>query len=100
MRLAIPDLISNSYFPALAAAAQRALKADVSRATEIGRKHFPERETALIAGSVARDLPYYDAAIAPTPLAAVNEFACAISLVDGDAAYADVVATQFSDVWR
>src|SRR5204862_193964 len=139
MKLAIPDLISNSYFPALAAAelgfferegievsaelifpvdrayealrdgavdfvggaahgaagcfdytmpvlattdrliegspeiaaaavralvaTQHALKADVSRAAEVGAKRFPPREAGLIAGIVRRDLPFYDAAI-------------------------------------
>ncbi|HVC53916.1 MAG TPA: ABC transporter substrate-binding protein [Stellaceae bacterium] len=81
-------------------AAQQALKEDVSRATEVGRKRFPERETGLIAGIVARDLPYYDAAIAPAQLAAVNEFARAMSLVDGEPVYADIVAVEFSDLWR
>lgn len=81
-------------------AAQNALKDDVSRATDIGRKRFPEREAGLIAGIVARDLPYYDAAIAPAQLTALNEFARAMSLVDGKPAYGDVVATQFSDLWR
>ncbi|HEX3882820.1 MAG TPA: ABC transporter substrate-binding protein [Stellaceae bacterium] len=71
--------------------AQNALKADVSRATEVGRKRFPDREAGLIAGIVARDLPYYDAAIAPAQLAAVNTFAEAMSLVDGEASYSDIV---------
>jgi ABC-type nitrate/sulfonate/bicarbonate transport system substrate-binding protein len=72
-------------------AAQNALKADVARATEVGRQRFPERETGLIAGIVARDLPYYDAAITPAQLAAVNRFAGAMSLVDGEPSYTDVV---------
>jgi ABC-type nitrate/sulfonate/bicarbonate transport system substrate-binding protein len=71
--------------------AQTALKADVSRATEVGRRRFPERETGLIAGIIARDLPYYDAAIAPAQLAAVNTFAEAMSLVDGEAPYSEIV---------
>ncbi len=81
-------------------AAQQALKADVTRATEVGRRRFPPRETALIAGIVRRDLPFYDTAISPASLEAVNEFARAMSLVDGDAPYQDVVATQFSHLWR
>jgi ABC-type nitrate/sulfonate/bicarbonate transport system substrate-binding protein len=72
-------------------AAQNALKADVSRATEVGRKRFPEREAGLIAGIVARDLPYYDATITPAQLAAVNRFAEAMSLVDGEPSYTDIV---------
>ena len=44
-------------------ATQNALKADPSRATEVGEKRFPPREAGLIAGIVERDLPFYDAAI-------------------------------------
>ena len=80
-------------------AAQRLLKADPGRAAEIGARHFPAREAGLIAGIVARDLPYYDAAIAPAGLAAVNEFARAMSLVDEDADYRRVVAAEFADLW-
>jgi ABC-type nitrate/sulfonate/bicarbonate transport system substrate-binding protein len=81
-------------------AAQNALKADAGRATEAAAKRFPPRETGLIAAIVARDLPYYDAAISPAQFAAVNDFARAVSLVDGNASYRDVVATEFSDLWR
>src|SRR5271156_6844467 len=56
--------------PDVAAAALRALadaqadlKADPSRATLVGEKRFPRRETGLVAQIVARDVPYYDAAI-------------------------------------
>jgi len=80
-------------------AAQRLLKADPGRAAEIGARRFPAREAGLIAGIVARDLPYYDAAIAPAGLAAVNEFARAMSLVDEDADYRRVVAAEFADLW-
>jgi ABC-type nitrate/sulfonate/bicarbonate transport system substrate-binding protein len=73
------------------AAAQNALKADVSRATQVGRKRFPDREAGLIAGIVARDLPFYDAAITPAQLAAVNRFAKAMSLVDAEPSYTDIV---------
>src|SRR5438876_21963 len=38
-------------------ATQQALKADVSRATEVGEKRFPPREAGLIARIVERDLP-------------------------------------------
>ncbi|HEY1797592.1 MAG TPA: ABC transporter substrate-binding protein [Stellaceae bacterium] len=72
-------------------ATQNALKANVSRATEVGRKRFPEREAGLVAGIVARDLPYYDAAITPAQLAAVNRFAEAMSLVDNEPSYTDIV---------
>jgi ABC-type nitrate/sulfonate/bicarbonate transport system substrate-binding protein len=80
-------------------AAQRLLKADPGRATEVGRKRFPEREAGLIAGIVARDLPYYDATITPAALEAVNAFARAMSLVDEEADYRAVVAAELAGLW-
>src|SRR5205085_2978804 len=44
-------------------ATQKALKADVSLATEVGNKRFPPREAGLIAGIVERDLPFYSPGI-------------------------------------
>jgi NitT/TauT family transport system substrate-binding protein len=81
-------------------AAQNALRADVSQATEVGRKRFPPREAGLIADIVARDLPFYDAAISQASVAAINDFARRMSLLDEDIAYSEVVATQFGDLWR
>ena len=81
-------------------ATQQALKADPWRATEVGHKRFPPRETGLIAGIIQRDLPYYDAAIGEASVAAVNAFARGIGVLDGDVAYRDVVATRFSELWR
>src|SRR5713226_893626 len=76
-------------------AAQQALKADVSRATEVGAKRFPPREAGLIAGIVRRDLPFYDAAISDRSVAAINEFARHMSVLDEDVPYSEVVATRF-----
>jgi len=81
-------------------AAQQALKADASRATEVGAKRFPPRETGLIAGIIARDLPFYDAAISEKSVAAINGFARRMGVLRGDVAYAGIVATQFSHLWH
>ena len=54
---------------------QTALKADVSRAAEVGRALFSPGDAEMIADVVERDLPYYDAA------------------------YGDVVATRFAGLW-
>ena len=81
-------------------ATQNALKADVSRATEVGNKRFPPREAGLIAGIVRRDLPFYDAAIGETSVAAINAFARRMGVLDGDVAYRDIVATEFRHLWR
>jgi NitT/TauT family transport system substrate-binding protein len=81
-------------------ATQEALKSDVSRATEAGEKRFPAREAELIAGIVARDLPYYDAAIAEHSIPAINDFARRMSILDEEVPYRQVVATEFRDLWR
>jgi NitT/TauT family transport system substrate-binding protein len=92
--------------PDVAAAALRALvdaqadlKADPGRATVVGEKRFPPRETGLIARIVARDLPYYNAAISENSVAGVVGFARALGILDRDVAYGDVVATGFSHLW-
>jgi len=79
---------------------QKALKADISLATEVGRKSFPEAETALIAQVVERDLAYYDATITPEFVAGMNAFSRDMGLMTGDPSYEDVVATQFSSLWK
>ncbi len=81
-------------------AAQNALKADVSRATEVGEKRFPPREAGLIAGIIRRDLPFYDAAISERSVAAINRFAHSMSVLDDDVPYVDIVATQFRHLWH
>ncbi len=81
-------------------ATQDALKADAARASEVGAKRFPPREAGLIAGIIRRDLPFYDAAISETSVAAINAFARRIGVLDGDVAYGDIVATQFRHLWR
>jgi NitT/TauT family transport system substrate-binding protein len=92
--------------PDMAAAAVRALvdaqadlKADVSRATLVGEKRFPPRETGLIAEIVARDLPYYDAAVSETSIAGVVGFARSLGIINESVEYRDIVATQFSHLW-
>lgn len=54
--------------------AQQALIADPSLATPIGRKRFPATEAALIAGLIAADAPYYDAAIGDRAVAGLVGF--------------------------
>jgi ABC-type nitrate/sulfonate/bicarbonate transport system substrate-binding protein len=80
-------------------ATQQALQADPALATEVGKRRFPPREAALIAQIVARDLPYYDATISEKSVAAVNDFARRIGILDGDAPYGAIVATQLPGLW-
>jgi NitT/TauT family transport system substrate-binding protein len=78
--------------------AQAELRADVSKATAVGQRRFPPRETELIAQIVARDLPFYDAAISEKSIAGVAGFARDLG-INENVEYRDVVATQFSHLW-
>jgi NitT/TauT family transport system substrate-binding protein len=80
--------------------AHKALKADPSRATEIGKKRFPPSEAELIAELVRRDLPYYDPNIPREKVASMNRFAQDIGLLAQPASYQQVVATEFSHLWN
>jgi NitT/TauT family transport system substrate-binding protein len=93
--------------PATAAAAvramvraQAALKENVARATEVGRKLFPPSETELIAELIRRDLPYYDATISREFVAGMNRFCRDVGILGADAPYESVVATQFAPLWK
>jgi ABC-type nitrate/sulfonate/bicarbonate transport system substrate-binding protein len=79
---------------------QNALRADVGRATEVGRKLFPPQEAELIAELIRRDLPYYDPTISPEFVAGMNQFARDIGILRGQVAYEKVVATQFAPLWK
>jgi NitT/TauT family transport system substrate-binding protein len=79
---------------------QAALKQNVARATEVGRKLFPPQETELIAELIRRDLPYYDATISEASVAGMNQFARDLGVLKGQVPYNQVVATQFRDLWR
>ena len=80
--------------------AHKALKENVQRATEVGKKRFPASEAELIAELVRRDLPYYDPSIAETKVASMNRFARDIGLLRSVVPYEGVVATEFSHLWK
>jgi ABC-type nitrate/sulfonate/bicarbonate transport system substrate-binding protein len=80
--------------------AHKALKEDVSLATQVGKKRFPPSEADLIAELVRRDLPYYDANIPQTKVVSMNRFAQDIGLLSGPVPYDRVVATEFSQIWN
>ena len=80
------SLIEKS--PEVAAAAvramvktQNALKKDVARAAEVGRKLFPPEQAELIVELIRRDLPYYDATISELFVAGINQFARDIGIL-------------------
>jgi ABC-type nitrate/sulfonate/bicarbonate transport system substrate-binding protein len=79
--------------------AQAALKENVGRATDIGRKLFPPSEAELIAELIRRDLPYYDASISRDFVAGMNQFSRDVGILSGDVPYEGIVATQFSHLW-
>ena len=80
--------------------AQRALRENPARATEIGRRVFPPAEAEIIAGLVERDLPYYNPAIAEETVVKMNRFAADVGLLSGPVAYEQVVATKFRHLWN
>ena len=80
-------------------AAQDMLKADPSRATEVGGKRFPAQEEGLIAELIERDLPYYDPSISEDAVGQMNRFAQQIGLLDAPVPYEQVVATGFIGHW-
>ena len=79
---------------------QTALKADVSRAGEVGRKLFPPTEAELIIELIRRDLPYYDAALSREFVAGMTAFLRSQGVIEGDVPYENIVATQFAPLWR
>jgi len=80
-------------------AAQKALVADVTRAADVGRALFPD-EAGPIVDLVRRDLPFYEAQLSPEFVSGMNRFARDIGILDTDAPYERVVATEFSTLWR
>jgi NitT/TauT family transport system substrate-binding protein len=71
--------------------AQQMLKEDPNRATPIGKKLFPPAEAGMIAELIRRDLPFYEPAISPQTVEAMNRFAQRMGLLSRPVAYEDVV---------
>ncbi len=78
---------------------QKALREDLSLATEVGRRLFPPAEAEFIAEVVERDLPYYDPIIPEHAVDGMNQFAQDIGILSGPVPYDQVVATQFRHLW-
>ena len=95
------------HMPEAAAAAvralvntQKALKDDVARAAEVGRKLFPPDAAALITDLIRRDLPYYDPSISREFVAGMTAFARDLGILRDEIPYENLVATEFADLWR
>ena len=67
---------------------------------KVGEKWFPEFEASLIATLVERDLPFYDPAISKGTFDSMCKFVQTVGLTKGVGKYEDVVATQFSNLWK
>jgi len=79
---------------------QKALKADPGLAAEVGRRKFPKEAAGLIGKVVERDVVFYDPAILPEEVEAMNRFAQTVGHLSDPVAYEDVVATRFRDLWQ
>jgi NitT/TauT family transport system substrate-binding protein len=78
---------------------QKALSADPSLATQVGRRMFPPEEAELIAELIDRDVPFFDPHITEDMIQNTAQFARDIGVLTGDVKYEDVVATEFRDLW-
>jgi ABC-type nitrate/sulfonate/bicarbonate transport system substrate-binding protein len=92
-----PDLAAAATRAIIAA--QKALREDPSRATRAVENIFPPEETQLIATLIERDLPYYDPAITPETVEAMNRFAQGMGILSHPVPYDQVVAPQFRHLW-
>jgi len=79
---------------------QNALKKNVARAAEVGRKLFPPEQAELIVELIRRDLPYYDSTISESFVSGMNQFTRALGLLAADVPYEKIVATQFRRLWK
>jgi NitT/TauT family transport system substrate-binding protein len=80
--------------------AQKTLKANPSISTEVGERLFPADEAQLIAGLIERDAPFYDAKISHDAVDGLMNFATSYGLIKHAVPYEDLVATQFSHLWK
>ena len=80
-------------------ATQAALRQDPALAGKVGQRLFPAQEAALIGDLVARDAPFYRAAISEESFAAMSRFARDVGILEGSPSYEDVVATDFRHLW-
>jgi hypothetical protein len=78
---------------------QKALRADFTLATKVGRALFPPAEAELIAELIRRDLPYLDPRITPEFVVGMNRFTRDLGLLDRDIPYDSIVATEMQQYW-
>ena len=104
--LTAPERLINEHREVAAGAiraivrAQKALKANPSISTEIGKRPFPADEAELIAGLIEHDAPFYDAEISRDAVDGLMKFAKGYGLIKDAVPYEDLVPTQFSHLWK
>ena len=89
---AVPDLAPRTI--RAIAKTHAALRQDLARATQVGRKLFPPQEAEIIAALIARDLPYYDTAISEAFVSGMNAFARDMRILRGNIPHAQIVVPQ------
>lgn len=93
-----PDLVAAAVRALVGA--QQALKRDPGRATEAAKRLFPATEAGLIAELIRRDAPFYDPAISPRSVDALNRFSRDLGILTAAVPYDGVVATGFRHLWN
>lgn len=78
--------------------AQNILRADASRAQEVGERLFSE-EAGRIEALIRRDLPFYRAELTPEFVQGMNRFTQAVGILDADVPYSRVVAEGMRHLW-
>lgn len=79
---------------------QQALKSDPSLVSELGERLFLPEEASLIAGLIARDMPFYDATISPQAVDGLTKFAMASGIIAEPVHYDRIVVSQFNHLWK
>lgn len=80
--------------------AHAALRSDISLATDIGRKRFPDVQARLIASIIERDLSFYHASIPARAIEGMSRFAIDMGLAERHISYKSIVAVEMKDLWR
>ena len=80
--------------------AQKALRADPSKAARVGEGLFPKDAAELITGIVERDVAFYEPAISEEAVTKLNAFAQSVGHLPGPVPYEQVAAVQFRELWE
>jgi ABC-type nitrate/sulfonate/bicarbonate transport system substrate-binding protein len=79
---------------------QKALMAEPSLATRVGRQVFPEEEAEIISTLVERDAPFYQANVSQDAVDGLSKFCLARALTTRPVSYDQLVATPLQKYWQ